>query len=78
MSLQDFQTDETVGLLYDLLGEDNFDFIRFSYRPAQDRTAASMTFHLTKGEKKDIRESINHPDNVLAMEKLKKVLGYEY
>ncbi len=74
MSLQDFQTDETVGLLYDLLGEDNFDFIRFSYRPAVDRDAASMTFHLTQGEKKDIKESINHPDNVLAMEKLKRVL----
>jgi len=77
MSLQDFQTDETVGLLYDLLGEDNFDFIRFSYRPGQDRNAASMTFHLTKGEKKDIRESINHPDNVIAMDKLKRVLGLE-
>jgi len=77
MSLQDFQTDETVGLLYDLLGEDHFDFIRFSYRPAEDRNAASMTFHLTKGEKKDIRESINHPDNVIAMDKLKRVLEYE-
>ncbi|MFK8056911.1 MAG: hypothetical protein AB8F78_12385 [Saprospiraceae bacterium] len=77
MSLQDFQTDETVGLLYDLLGEDNFDFIRFSYRPGQDRNAASMTFHLTQGEKKDIRESINHPDNVLAMEKLKRSLAHE-
>ena len=74
MSLQDFQTDETVGLLYDLFGEDNFDFIRFSYRPAHDREAASMTFHLTHGEKQDIEESINHPDNVIAMEKLKRVL----
>jgi len=77
MSLQDFQTDETVGLLYDLFGEDNFDFIRFSYRPGQDRNAASMTFHLTQMEKKDIKESINHPGNVLAMEKLKRVLKVE-
>jgi len=77
MSLQDFQTDETVGLLYDLLGEDNFDFIRFSYRPGVDRNAASMTFHLTQGEKKDIKSSINHPDNVLAMDKLKRSLAPE-
>lgn len=77
MSLQDFQTDETVGLLYDLFGEDNFDFIRFSYRPAHDRDAASMTFHLTHREKLDIEESINHPDNVLAMDKLKRVLASE-
>lgn len=77
MSLQDFQTDETVGLLYDLLGEDNFDFIRFSYRPGQDRNAASMTFHLTQMEKRDIEDSINHPDNVLAMEKLKLALRHD-
>ena len=74
ISLQDFQTDETVGLLYDLLGPEYFEFIRFSYRPAEDREAASMTFHLTAGEKADIRASINHPDNVVAMERLRQVL----
>ena len=74
ISLQDFQTDETVGLLYDLLGPEHFEFIRFSYRPAEDREAASMTFHLTEGEKADIRASIAHPDNVVAMERLKGLL----
>ena len=74
ISLQDFQTDETVGLLYDLLGPDHFELIRFSYRPAEDRDAASMTFHLTAGEKADIRASIAHPDNVLAMERLRRAL----
>ncbi len=69
ISLQDFQTDETVGLLYDLLGPEYFKFIRFSYRPAEDREAASMTFHLTEGEKADIRASIDHPDNVLALDR---------
>jgi len=74
ISLQDFQTDETVGLLYDLLGPENFAFVRFSYRPAEDRDAASMTFHLTEGEKADIRGSVLHPDNVIAMERLRKLL----
>lgn len=74
ISLQDFQTDETVGLLYDLLGADYFDFIRFSYSPTEDRRAASMTFHLTEGERNDIRESINHPNNLIAMARVQAAL----
>ena len=74
ISLQDLQTDETVGLLYDLFGEERFDFVRFAYRPAEGREAASMTFHLTAGEKADIRASIEHPDNVLAMARLRGLL----
>ena len=74
MSLQDFQTDETVGLLHDLLGPDRFEFVRFSYRPSEGRAAASMTFHLTAGEKRDIRASIAHPDNVVAMARLRERL----
>ena len=75
ISLQDLQTDETVGLLSDLFGAEHFDFVRFAYVPAADREAASMTFHLTAGEKADIRASIDHPDNVAAMEKLQRLLG---
>ncbi len=71
ISLQDFQLDDNVGLLYELFGEEAFEFVRFSYRPAEDREAASMTFHLTEGEKADIRASIRHPDNVRAMERVK-------
>ena len=74
ISLQDLQTDETVGLLYDLFGAEHFDFVRFAYRPAEGREAASMTFHLTEGEKADIRESIGHPENVAAMERLRGLI----
>ena len=74
ISLQDFQLDDNVGLLYELFGEEHFAFIRFSYRPAEDREAASMTFHLTEGEKADIRASIRHPENVRAMERVRESL----
>lgn len=74
ISLQDLQTDETVGLLYDLFGEEHFDFVRFAYAPAEGREAASMTFHLTAGEKADIRASIDDPGNVAAMAKLRGLL----
>ena len=75
ISLQDFQIDDTVGMLYELYGQDNFTFLRFSYRPAEDREAASMTFHLTEGEKADIRASIRQPNNMLAFQRLKASLG---
>ncbi len=76
MSLQDFQADESIGLLSELLGPEYFDFVRFSYRPAADREAASMTFHLTEGEKADIRASIAQPENRAAMGQLSALLGY--
>ncbi len=75
ISLQDFQLDDNIGLLHELFGEDYFEFVRFSYRPAEDREAAAMTFHLTEGEKADIRASIRHPDNVRAMGMVKGAVG---
>ncbi len=74
ISLQDFQLDDNIGLLYELFGEERFEFVRFSYRPAEDREAASMTFHLTEGEKADIRASIRHPENVRAMGRVRERL----
>ncbi len=70
ISLQDFQLDDNIGLLYELYGQENFTFLRFSYQPAEDREAASMTFHLTAGEKSDIRASIRHPSNLVALQRL--------
>ena len=67
ISLQDFQLDDNVGLLHELFGEEHFRFVRFSYQPAEDRDAASMTWHLTAGEKRDIRESIGRQGNVRAV-----------
>ena len=75
ISLQDYQIDESVGLLSDLFGEENFEFLRLSYQPAEDRQAASMTFHLTEREKADIRASIAQPNNQLALEKIYQAIG---
>ena len=75
ISLQDFQLDDNVGLLYELYGPEHFDFVRFSYLPAPDREAAAMTFHLTAGEKADIRASLRHPANLVALERLREELG---
>ena len=75
ISLQDFQLDDNVGLLHELFGEEHFAFVRFSYEPAEDRDAASMTFHLTEGEKRDIRESIGRAGNAAAVARVVAACG---
>ena len=54
LELQDYEHGNNIGFLFDLLGEDMFDIIRFTYQPSQMNQRASMTFHLTTREKQDI------------------------
>lgn len=72
MRLQEFDHDTSLGFIYGLLGEDMFDVIRFKYKPSAQNEEASMTFHLTENEKRDIINAINNPDNVESMERLKQ------
>ena len=76
MMLQDYEHDNSLGLIYDLLGEDRFEVIRFAYHPAKDTEKASMTFHLTQREKKDILNSFYLPKNQKSLEQLIDVMGY--
>ncbi|MEZ4949519.1 MAG: hypothetical protein R2784_09060 [Saprospiraceae bacterium] len=42
--LQDFERDANLGFLYDILGQDYFDIVRFHYLPGPEFERASMTF----------------------------------
>ena len=75
MSLQDYEHDNSLGLVHDLLGEDNFEVIRFIYQPTTDRGKASMTFHLTNREKSDVLSAYYLEDNQKSLRRLKEVLG---
>ena len=75
MMLQDYEHDNSLGLIYDILGKDNFDVIRFAYHPGKERERASMTFHLTQREKKDIISSFYLPKNQESLNTLVKVMG---
>lgn len=75
LRLQDFEHDANLSFLYDILGGDYFEVIRFNYRPSPENEAASMTFHLTSREKKDILNSITLPVNKQSLEKIKAAMG---
>ncbi len=74
LQLQDFEHDNSLGLLYDLLGKDNFDVVRFTYEPSNQNEIASMTFHLTKREKNDILEAFYLEKNQKSFRQLKRIL----
>lgn len=71
MRLQEFDHDTNLGFIYGLLGEDKFDVIRFKYRPSVKNEEASMTFHLTENEKRDIMQAMNDNTNQANLERLK-------
>ncbi len=78
LSLQEYENDTSLGMLFDLLGKDHFDVIRFTYEPSDKNEEASMTFHLTKREKKDIQEAIYLPENQANLTRLENVIQSVY
>lgn len=71
MRLQEFDHDTSLGFTYDMLGEDMFDVIRFKYKPSEQNAEASMTFHLTENEKRDIINAMNDVNNQESLQRLK-------
>ncbi|RMG81980.1 MAG: patatin-like phospholipase family protein [Bacteroidetes bacterium] len=77
LSLQDFEHDTNLGYLYDLLGEENFEIIRFTYRPGKESKGkgAPISFHLTPREKRDICNAVFEPQNQQNFQKLQLLLS---
>ena len=63
LKLQEFEHDTNLGFIFDLLGDDYFDVIRFSYQPTKQNEKASMTYHLTEREKQDILNAFYLEEN---------------
>lgn len=74
LSLQDYEQDTNLGYIYDLLGKDHFEVVRFIYEPANPQERASVTFHLTEREKKDILQSLYRKDNQRRLKRLKQLM----
>lgn len=75
LSLQEFEQDNSLGFIYDLLGEDQFDIIRFFYRPANKKNReAAVSFHITEREKEDILDAIYLEENQRNLKILKEKL----
>lgn len=72
---QEFEQDNSIALTYDLLGKENFEFIRFIYQHgANEKKRAAISFHLTKGERENVLEAIYLPENQENLRRLAKVL----
>lgn len=74
LKLQEFEHDTNLGFIFDILGEENFDVIRFSYLPTKQNEQASMTYHLTEREKLDIINAYYLEENQENLEELKDIL----
>lgn len=74
LTLQEFEHDNSIGFIFDLLGQDQFDIIRFFYRPTDKNIEASVSFHITEREKQDILNAINLDENQENLQNLKDIL----
>ena len=63
LKLQEFEHDTSLGFIFDLLGPENFNVIRFAYQPTPQNEKASMTYHLTRREKQDITNAFFLEEN---------------
>lgn len=72
--VQDYEQDQQLSLLSNLLGKNKVEIVRFTYRPVRKQREASLSFHLSKREKMDISEAFYLPENQAGVAALKQVL----
>ncbi|MFQ5445342.1 MAG: patatin-like phospholipase family protein [Saprospiraceae bacterium] len=75
MSLQDYEHDSNLGYIFDLLGRDNLDIIRFTYRPSEKLKDSPISFYLTERERKDVMRAIDSRTIQRSFGRLQAVLG---
>jgi hypothetical protein len=72
---QEFEQDNSLGFTFDLLGRDHFEVIRFIYHPSEENALeASISFHITEREKRDVMNAFNLEDNQSSLRQLQKAL----
>jgi hypothetical protein len=71
--LQDYYQHDQLEYMYDAYGP-QFYRICFQYVPSKKEAPASLSFHLTAAEKRDIRLALDNPTNQEQFERLKKIV----
>lgn len=71
--VQNYEHDNDLGFMYEIFGRDRFEIVRFTYFPS-GKDEASISFHLTQREYRDILGSIRLPVNKQALDRLVTVL----
>ena len=75
ISLQNYEHDTNLGFVYDVLGEDRFDVVPFTYFPSRKNDEAPISFHLTRREKVDIIGAMDQPQNQAQLKRLLGLIG---
>jgi hypothetical protein len=72
--MQDYAQHDQLDYLSKNYGPD-FYRITFQYVPSSKDAAASLSFHLTAAEKRDIANAVYNPINQEAFQNLKKIIN---
>ncbi|CAN5388623.1 hypothetical protein BH20BAC1_BH20BAC1_04200 [soil metagenome] len=73
--LQDYFQNDEIAYASSFL-DSNFHRIAFMYIPEKAEHAATLNFHLTAAEKKEVESSLRRRNNMNALEQVKELLGY--
>ncbi len=73
-TMQDFEQDNALALLNDVLGENRLQVVRLVYRPLKKENEASMSLHLSKREKVDIIAAFSNQEVQKNLQVLKQAL----
>ncbi len=73
-AIQDYEQDNSLALLDDLLGKNRLSVVRFIYRPVHKESEASMSLHISQREKNDLMEAFYLPENQASLAALKQIL----
>jgi len=73
LKYQNYEQENYIAFMKLLFGNDKIEVIDFMYRPKDGNERASMSFHLTQREKKDIENSIFLPENQESLERIKQL-----
>jgi hypothetical protein len=73
-TLQDYEIDNKIADLSQLLGHNKLEVIRFTYHPMKQNDRASVNLHLTRREKDDILAAFQTSDNQKSLKKLIQLL----
>ncbi|MCF8248217.1 MAG: patatin-like phospholipase family protein [Saprospiraceae bacterium] len=74
MSLQDYEHDNNLGFLYDLLGPDMLEIVRLTYHPSEDLKDSPISFYITNRERADLRRAIGSEESVQSLRRLQELL----
>jgi hypothetical protein len=75
LSVQELEHDNSLGFIYDLLGPEHFEIVRFIYRPDRENPlAATISFHMTQYERRDILDAVHTEENQRNFARLRALL----